>query len=220
MQQELIPLGADVKAVSTVSGAFTPPLKDLLRSAVDAKEAAKLVRSLPWALEECRRMNETAQRLMAPMGAEAVYVALQPCLILYGSPDLSHIGGDLTAAWISIYQKALQGLPKESLEYAVSDYIANAKKPFFPKPSELNAIAIKHAAAIGQLAWRCKVAVEAADAAESRVESDEDRARGEALVRETLEALRSGGGLSAFPRPPVQTRSRAEVAEELRRAGA
>lgn len=167
-------------------------------------------------MAECRAINDRVQHLMQPVGPDGVYVALQPCLILFGAPDLNDARGDLLGAWISIYQAALQDQPKESLEYAISDWIANGK-PFFPKPTELRARAVKHAAAIGQLAWRCRKVAEAAAEHNRAEETPEERERGLALVRETLAAVRGGNGLSGLPRP-AQTRSRAEVAEELRRA--
>lgn len=164
-EQEILPLGPDPVTAVTISSAFTAPSWLKLKNADDAKAAVKMALADPVLLSECRTSNAVVQRMAGPMGRDAVYVALQPCLILFGAPNFGEARDGLGTAWIALYQDALAKLPKEALEHAVSEWIANGK-PFFPKPAELKKLADAKAGEIGLIAWRCKRIVE--DAVKAR----------------------------------------------------
>lgn len=220
-EQAVLALGEDLSSVSTLSETFTLPLCDFLLNATDAKAAVKGAMNNALILAECRRVNDTVQRLARPVGKDGVYRALQPCLILFGGPTYRKGEEALADAWIAIYQEALGGLPKEALEHAVSEWIANGK-PYFPKPSELNALAKSKASEARILAWRCRCIVEAAAKARPPQISAEERAQVAAGLAALREELRSGTlKRRGEMRESYPTSSPHEVADRLRqRAGA
>ena len=187
-------------------------------SASDAKAATADILKDELLLDECRRALPAISRLCAHCGQDGVYVCLQPLIILFGAPDFGKATAALLKTWVELYGDALGHLPRESLECAVSDWIANGK-PFFPKPSELKALGEKHAAEVWKIAYRVRAAVTAANKEAPAVETPEERARGLAMARETLAILRSGRGLQGIPRPARPQGSQHEVAERIR-AGA
>lgn len=215
MSQAILDLGPEATSASTVLGALTPSLAQLLLAAADWREAVKTISGDEVALAEARRAEPVVRRLGGPMGKDAVYVALQPLIILYGAPDFgdSSAGDGLLSSWISIYTKALEKLPREALDYAVDTYIATSTKPFFPKPGELNALALPRAEDPRKIAWRLRKIVDAQPAAAR--ESEEDRERGRQMVAETLAAIRGGAGLRSALRP---AQSPHEAAERLRQS--
>lgn len=188
MSQELLPLVEMAPTASTVCDACTKQLRDCLMDATDAHEAARLVARDTLLLDEARAIAPLVARLAAPCGRDAVYVALQPLIILHGAPKL---GDDrLMESWLEIYQKALKELPREALDLAVSDHIAMSS--FFPKPAELLKLAEPKAVEIRTLAWRIKTAAEqpVKRAAATKTDKEEAarvvadwRARGMPLLR-------------------------------------
>ena len=180
--QELLPLGPQASVASRISECCTKQLLATLVNATDAKAATDDVMRDGLLLAECRRSLPDIERLARKCGPEAVYEELQRALILFGPPDFGPGTRALTETWIDIYRAALGHLPREALAYAVSQHIAFGK-PFFPKPSELNALAKKSAEEIWLVAWRAKKAVEHADKVAPVTETPEERARGLAMVR-------------------------------------
>lgn len=220
-EQAVLALGEDLSSASTLSETFTRPLCDFLLNAEDAKAAVKGAMNNPLILAECRRVNDAVQRLSRPVGKDGVYRALQPCIVLFPLPNYGPGKEKLREAWLSIYQEALARLPKEALEYAVSEWIANGK-PYFPKPSELNLLAKAKAAEVGLLAWRCRRIVEDAAKARPPEISPEERAQVSAGLAALREELRAGAAArrdvmrESYPRT-----SPGQVADRLRqRAGA
>lgn len=220
-EQAILELGDDPSSALTVSETFTAPLCDFLLNALDAKEAVKTAMDSPLILAECRRVNDTVQRLARPIGRDGVYRALQPCLALWGGPRFKAGEEELVHAWIEAYQMALHRLPKEALEHAVSEWVANGK-PYFPKPSELNLLAKAKAVEVGILAWRCRRIVEESAQRRPPEISREERAQvaaGLAALRDEMRA--STGARREAMRESYPRSSPHEVADRLRqRAGA
>lgn len=188
--QEVLALGPDAETAATISQAFTPQCSELLKNASDAKEAVRKALADPMVVAECQRVADRVKRFAGPMGKDAVYVALQPLLILFGPPSFGEGREALQGAWIAIYQDALHHLPREALEAAVSDWILNGK-PFFPKPAELNKLARPKLEEVALIAWRCRQVADAAAMQRPKEISAEDRA----LVAQGLREL--GDTLSA-----------------------
>lgn len=183
--QELLSLGPEETRASSVCEAFTAPLKSYLLNATDANDAVK--HSTPMMRSEARRVAATVARLARPIGRDGVYEILQPCIILFGAPDYGEVTSELGKAWLSIYQEALCRQPREALEHAVSEWIANGK-PFFPKPTELNKLARKRAEEVQLLAWRCRRLAESAEAEHARQDAEVSEEEA-AARREVLRAM-------------------------------
>lgn len=160
---ELALVGGGINA-STVSEALTPQLEDVLLRSADAKEAAKKVAATPALLAEARDKMSLISRLAGPITPDELYVALQPLLIMFGQPDFGQdeAAQELQGAWLELYIKALKDRPKEAIEIAVSEWLRKGK-PFFPKPTELNALAEETADEIRLIEFRLKLAVRRAD---------------------------------------------------------
>lgn len=177
----------------------------------DAKAAvADIVRD-EMLLCECRRAAHRVHQLAGKVGSDGVYIAMQPLIILFRPPDFDDPTGTIASTWIALYQSALKHLPKEALEHAVSQWIAFGK-PFFPKPSELNALAKAKAEEIWKIDWRVRQAIEYAD----KVKPVEKTPQDIAAVKAMLEEWRGRRSLRHMPGASYQSRSPHEVAESLR----
>lgn len=220
--QELLPLATEGNNASTVSAVLTPSLVRLLLEASNADMAAADLARRPQLLHDARISQKRVARLAGPCGPDAVYVALQPALILYGPPDFGKgKAADMAIeSWITIYKTALGKLPLEALEYAVSVYIERgsghpASRVKFPMPAELNALADKKAAELRTIAWRLKVGVEkAAHYAPRSQMTDEERAEGKRVLAETFAMLK--GMQCRATRAPRE--SPQQMAERIRQA--
>lgn len=204
---DLLPLPLPERNASTVYEACTKPLRDLLLDATDAKEAVRRVSRNPGYLDEIKDIAPLVARLGGPVGKDGVYVALQPLLILFGAPDLGHEA--LLDTWVEIYQNALEKLPKEALEFAVSEYI-RVGKAFFPKPSDLNRLAEAKATQIRTLTWRVRQCADAVPPPAAREKTAEEKA----------EVARMLAEFRAKPMPPPKVNgtyeSQSHMAERLR----
>lgn len=160
---ELALVGGEINA-STVSEALTLQLEDTLLRSPDAKTAAKEIAGDPKLLAEARDRLNLVSRLAAPIGREALYVAIQPLLIMFGPPDFGQDeeAESLKKAWFDLYAQAMADRPREAVEIAVAEWL-RVGKPFFPKATELNALAEATAAEIQLIAYRLRRAVERAN---------------------------------------------------------
>jgi len=140
-------------------------------------------------------------RLAGPCGPESCRLALQPLEIVYGTPDFGsgYAGDELRAAWWTQIIKALSDLPLESLEKAVSAYIATSKKHFFPNPGTLRDLCETDTTLIRTVAYRIKKAVEAAPVP-PREKSPEEVAEVARLLAELKGKL---GAPRSMPDAPV-----------------
>lgn len=181
-KQELALTGGALNA-STLSVALTTQLWRLCEDSTDWKEAAQKIARNPALMAEARNVNSLAQRLAGPCGAESAYQAIQPLIVHFGAPSYgpAQAGQDVAAFYWKTYLTAVMELPRESLDRAVSDYIAGAAKPHFPKASELVKLAEKHAAKIRMIAWRIRKAVEGAPP-ERRANAEERKEVGASLA--------------------------------------
>lgn len=209
MAQELLPLEHGAINAKTVSEAIGKPLKSFLLTASSARDAAERID--PLMLAEARERARDVARMAGPMGREAVYVALQPLIVLFGRPDFGtgEAAKQLTKSWVEIYGEALEKLPAEALAEGVSRWIMEGK--WFPKPAELLKLSDPKASELRIIAWRLKVAVETADKAKPVIESPEERERGRRMAAEDLarRSLRRMPGSIPASKP-------ADVAERLR----
>lgn len=183
-EPELLLLGGEINA-STVSDALTPSLEKVLLEAQDAGTAARKIAAVPALMAEVKEKVNLVTRLASPIGSDGVYIALQPCLIMWGPPDF---GSDKEAdamakAWIDIYAKALKDLPKEALEIAVSEWFRTGK-PYFPRPTELNKLAQETAAEIRLIAWRMRKAAEYVEKKTPVERTPEDVEKVKAMIAE------------------------------------
>jgi hypothetical protein len=219
MGQELaLPLEGGAINAKTLSEALTPTLVRVLDESDSAEEAARRIAARPALLEECRDKANLVKAIAAPLSDEGIYACLGPLFITFGKPDFGS-GRDASAlaqAWLRVYYDALKRVPRQALEYAVSEHI-RVGKPFMPKPSELNKLAEKEAESIRRLAWRVQKAAasEQVDFGRRKYgpQTDEDRA----AVAELKEALRSGTLLKPMPREPRPAGGQHALAEDLRR---
>jgi len=188
----------------------------VLTNSDDKAVTAEIVKS-DLMLAECRRALPRVTVLAAKCGHDGVSTALQPLLIMFGAPDFGEVTDGLMSTWVGLYVQALGHLPREALDFAVSDWIANGK-PFFPKPTELNARAKKQAEDVWRVAWLMRMAVEFADKHKAPAEDPEERRRGIEQARQDLAAMRAGGfvRMREMPRETQPATSRHALAESLR----
>lgn len=160
---ELALVGGEISA-STVSEALTKRLEDVLLLSTDAKAAARTVVATPELLAEARDKLSLVSRLAAPIDRDSLYAAIQPLLIMFGPPNFGQddVAEELQQAWFDIVLAALKDHPRESIDIAVSEWM-RIGKPFFPKPSELNALAQEATDEIRLIAFRLRLAVTRAD---------------------------------------------------------
>lgn len=187
----------------------------LCKEADSADEAARRIARNPALLAECREKVALVQRLARGATPEQIYVELQPMLVLYGPPDFGSgkEADALQAAWMDVYVKALKDVPREALEFAVSEHI-RVGKPFFPKPTELNKLANEKAIEARLLAWRVRKAAEQA-AADERFKARPTPEERERVRRMAAEF--TGRTLPGDPSPRPQD-AQHQMAEDLRRA--
>lgn len=214
---ELDLAGGGINA-STVSEALTQQLEATLLSAGNAREAARKVSANPKLMAEAREQLGAVSRLAQPIGSTDLYVAIQPLVIMFGPPDFGQdeVAKELQKAWFDLYEAALKDHPREAIDIAVSEWL-RVGKPFFPKPTELNALAEATTAEIRLIAFRLRVAVEKAEEVRPpRKRTPEDAQ----VVGEMLASLRGPDGRihlaksTASATPPTD---RTATAEALRR---
>lgn len=196
-EQALLPM-EELKATPalTISEATGSTLLSEMRRASDWREAALIVARSPKLLAECRSTYADVERVCAPAGREAVYVALQPCVLLWGRPDFGK-GEEAEAAkraWVRVYGDALCKLSRESLKYAVDEWIKKGT-PFFPRPSDLYKLAEPVHLKASMIAYRMKKALELADAGNApRDLTPEECAERKKLAAEVLQTIRASRG--------------------------
>jgi hypothetical protein len=111
--------------------------------------------SSPVLRREAAAVAAEVQRLAQPCGEEAVRLALQPLVLLYGVGQ----AGKAPAFW-RIYAQQLAGFPADALRAAVEAYPGcEACDGFFPKPHVLKRMAEAHAQPIRRAANRCRLAL-------------------------------------------------------------
>jgi hypothetical protein len=159
--QELQLSGGGLNA-STLSEAVTSQLWRLCEDSVDAKQAARRIAANPARMAEAREKLSLVARVAGPVGPDACYVALQPLVIQYGIPPFGpgEEGAAMQEAWWRTTIKALQDLPRESLDLAVDRYIATQTRHYFPNPGTLRKLCEAHATKVRMVAWRIRKAVE------------------------------------------------------------
>lgn len=203
-EQELALVGGAINA-STISEALTPQLEEALLKAEDATTAAKTIAASPKLLAEARDKLSLISRLAGPTEAEDLYVCMEPLLIMFGAPDFGQDQGasKLQKAWFALYVQALKDMPRESIEIAIQLWLQKGK-PFFPKPTELYALAEKEALEIRLIAHRLKRAVERAAEHKPVPRKADDVKR----ARELIAGLKDRDGRirlgKSIPRSPVE----------------
>jgi hypothetical protein len=216
MAQELLNLEAGAMSARTASAAISRPLRSFLDSASKADEAARLIRHRPELADEAIRVQPLIARLCGPMGARNVYTALQPLIVLFGTPDYGkgEIADSLTKTWVQIWGETLAKYPAESVTDAVAMWISHGK-PFFPKPTELVALAEPKARELWKLAYRLKVVAErAAKDMPPELDSSEQE-----LIQTGLKELAATLAAKRLPEAPRHGMSREKMAERIRAAG-
>lgn len=226
--QALLDLGGGDMNARQIASVSSPQLIDaMLIEASDVHDAGRILGHDELLLSEARRVQPHIAKLAAGITHDEVFVALQPLVILFGTPSYGdgEAGDALYRSWVSLYARALCKLPREALEHAVSEWIErgtpNAEgkykgKPRFPFPEELITLAQPVHLRISTLAYRLKKAVELADKAHGQTQIDpEERARVKAMFADLKTQLGAKANPMAAPRK--LGRDPHQVAEELRR---
>lgn len=216
MAQELLPLGPVAKNGSMTSEVLSSSLGEVLDRSGNADEAAQFIVGDPALLAECRAAYPEIERLASSAGHEGVYIAMQPLILLFGRPDYGRgeAAEQLKNAWVQIFGDALHKLSRESLDYAVAEWIKHGK-PFFPKPSELYKLAEKAHIAANSRAWRMRKAIERADS--GYVPRPEPTEAEREAVRAMMAELRVKLGCKSMASSQKLASSPAKAAQNLRR---
>lgn len=104
-------------------------------------------------------VSDKLQRHIEPCGAKAIITTLAPLATLYG------VGDKTDAEWRTFwgfYADALGSLPAEAVRAGVSEYVADSKSEFFPRPGPLKAICERHAIPLRMAANRAQKALQLA----------------------------------------------------------
>lgn len=131
------------------------PLWRLLSSSLPSDGEVAEICGDPVLHTEVKFIAARLSMLAKPCGEEAVRLALQPLILVYGVSQ-----GANTAAFWKVYFKQLSDLPAEALAKAVDDYAGLPDAEFFPKPGPLRALALKHAEPICRAAYRARRAAD------------------------------------------------------------
>jgi hypothetical protein len=191
----------------------------LVRS-TDAKEAAKTICATPALLAEARDRLAVVTRLAKPIGKQDLYVALQPLIIMYGTPEFGddETGVEIGATWIDLYLNALKDHPREAIDIAVSECIRLRKYNDFPKPGYLNELAQQTTDEIRLVAFRLRLAVERAEQHRPAPKRTEEETR---EIKEIISDLKGPDGRIHLGAKSVQSvtpkTDRQATAEALRK---
>lgn len=137
--------------------------------------------SCPALHAEARHVAPALAQLAAGCGPEAVRMALQPLVLVYGIGEATK-----SPAFWGVYFRNLADLPSEALAKGVEEYASLPDSHFFPKPGPLRALAMKHAEPIFKAATRAK---RAADSLPRRPVDKGDAESRKRLVADVLSTL-------------------------------
>lgn len=126
---------------------------ELWRLLAEDRAGLEDIRRNPVMVEECQRYARQLDLICEPAGGDLVARTLAPLVLVFGLGDQA-----TSPQFWRVYSDALSDLPRISLERAVSEYQRAGK--FFPKPAEIRDLAMPHALAFRQAAYRAKKAGE------------------------------------------------------------
>src|SRR4051812_46581833 len=112
MPNALSPITAPPPSVSDL--AISTPLWRLLSSSLPSDGEIAEILSDPALHAEARRIAPALAEAASPCGDEAVRLALQPLVLVFGVPE-----GSKSQAFWAVYYKTLGSLPAEALAKAV-----------------------------------------------------------------------------------------------------
>ena len=108
----------------------------------------------PGWLDEIRSALPRMADAVRTCGGDAVRLALQPLVLVFGAAEAAKAPGFWEA-----YIQALDGLPARALKKGIADYTSAAESQFFPKPGPLLALCLKHADPMRRAFYRAEGAI-------------------------------------------------------------
>lgn len=148
------------RAATKISETCSPELwRRLTNETLSWGEACAALAESPETMVEVATVADRLQAAIEPCGDRVVIEALTPLLALYNVPRKTE---QEAAMFWRFYLDTLSGFPAEAVRAGVSDYVADAKSEWFPKPGPLKALCERRAIPLRMAASRAAKALQIA----------------------------------------------------------